>query len=127
ELQRAQEQFESQFTPEQLAVLDVIKLMRERRSGLVAERDRLVAAGASPEELAAIDAEIASVEAGIERMEAKFRELRGEAETTGRAVTGVATATNDLADANLDLNTAVKERPKDPLIDEASRVQRDLE
>lgn|GEM_PF-6683549 len=125
-LERAQEQFESQFTPEQLATLDVIKLMRERRSGLVAERDRLVAAGASPEELAAIDAEIARVEAGIERMEAKYRELRGEAETTGRAVTGVATATNDVADANFNLNTAVKERPKDPLVDEAGRVQRDL-
>ena len=126
-LERAQEQFESQFTPEQLAVLDAIKLMQERRRGLVAERDRLVAAGASPEELAAIDAEIARVDAGIERLQARFRDLRGEAETTGRAVTGVATATNDVADANFNLNTAVKERPKDPLIDEASRVQRDLE
>src|SRR5690606_34427574 len=127
ELQRAQEQFESQFTPQQLAILDAIQFQRQRRGQLVSERAALVAAGATPEELAEIDAEIAETDTRIAGLQQRYRDLRQEAETTGRAVTGVATATNDLADANFNLNTAVKERPKDPLVEEAGRIQRDLQ
>ncbi|HEX7040370.1 MAG TPA: hypothetical protein VF202_09675, partial [Trueperaceae bacterium] len=102
--------------------------------GAVDDDDRLFVAEV-------LDPEIAALDEQIRRREAYFRTLRAQ-NAAAKGVPGadpaateeqadsnrdLADSNRDLADSNRDVNESIDERPKDPLIDEASRVQRDLQ
>lgn len=152
ELQRAQEQFESQFGPGELEVLEHIQELQRQRAELVRERERVLQGvgmggpGAVDDDdrlfvAEVLDPEIAALDEQIRRRRAYFASLRqlnaGAAGVPGadpNATNDLADANNDLADANNNLadsnrnvNRSVEERPQDPLVEESGRIQRDLQ
>lgn len=145
ELQRAQEQFEGQFGPGELEVLEHIQRLQEERRRLEQEKaDILAGVGMGGPNAVddddrlfvseVLDPEIAALDEQIRRRRAYFsslRELNGSVSGVPGADPGasndLADANNNLADSNNALNKSIKERPQDPLVEESGRIQRDLQ
>lgn len=144
-LQRAQEQFEGQFGPGELEVLEHIQELRQQRAALEREKADILAGvgmggpGAVDDDdrlfvAEVLDPEIAAIDEQIRQRQAYFRSLRQQNQAA-KGVPGadpdasenLADANDDLADSNRNLNRSIEERPKDPLIEDAGRIQRDLQ
>ena len=145
EMQRAQEQFERQFGPGELEVLEEIRELRQRRAtlerekadilagvgmggpGAVDDDDRLFVAEVLDPEIAAIDEQIREREAYYRSLRQQNQAAKGVPGADPDASENLADANDDLAASNRNLNRSIEERPKDPLIEDAGRIQRDLQ